>query len=121
MRNIIILSAVLSLAGCASVQDTAEKMKVSLNKAVEGVKKPATQTQEVRPEPRPLIAQEPVNVMYGKILGVKKKKGDSNVTLVIQLSNGATFSLPPGPDTGFKVGQTVKISQRGKEVSVEAQ
>lgn len=118
MRNIIILSAVLSLAGCATVQDTAEKMKVSLNKTVEQIKKPATQ--EIKPEPKPLIVQEPVNVMYGKILAVKKKKGDSNVVLVIQLSNGATFSLPPGPDTGFKVNQKIKISQKGKEVSVES-
>ncbi|WP_374553311.1 hypothetical protein [Aquitalea pelogenes] len=114
IRKIILLSTVLSLTACASVQSTLEKVPGSFTKAVQNITKPNTPTATA-----PAVQGEAQNVMYGKVLALKKKSPDA-VSLVIQLTNGATFSLPAGADAGFKVGQKVKIVQVGHDVSVEA-
>jgi len=120
MKKLIMLSLVLSLTACASVQTTTDKLSSSFNKVIENMGKPAVAKTPAGVTPiAPAVQSEPTNVMYGKILAVKKNSSDS-VTLVVQLANGATFSLPAGADAGFKKGQNVKLNQQGKQISVEA-
>lgn len=126
IKKIITLATVLSLTACATVQSTLEKGTDSLNKAVHNLGKSNT-------TPTPTISTststsatvqsnvgviESTNVFYGKILQVKKKA--DGVSLVVQLDNGAVFSLPSAADSGFKVNQKVKVLQSGKQVSIQA-
>ncbi|WP_423198001.1 hypothetical protein [Cupriavidus sp. H19C3] len=125
IKKIITISAVLSLTACASVQSTLEKGTESLNKAVHNIGKPNTTptTSTVTPSTSASVQTnlgtvESANVFYGKILQVKKKP--DGVSLVVQLENGAVFSLPSAADSGFKVNQKVKVLQQGKQVSIQA-
>ncbi|MBY0292219.1 MAG: hypothetical protein K2W92_02890 [Alphaproteobacteria bacterium] len=116
MKKTITLSILLlSLTGCASVQTTTDKLSTSFGKAIQNVVNP---NQPATSSVAPAVQAEPINVMYGKILALKKKP--DGVSLVVQLANGATFSLPASADKGFKVNQNVKINQQGKNVSIEA-
>ena len=128
IKKIITLATVLSLTACASVQSTLEKGTDSLNKAVHNLGKPnTTQTTSTSTSISPSTSAtvqsnvgvvESTNVFYGKILQVKKKA--DGVSLVVQLDNGAVFSLPSAADSGFKVNQKVKVIQSGKNVSLQA-
>lgn len=126
IKKIITLATVLSLTACASVQSTLEKGTESLNKAVHNLGKPnTTQTTSasISPSTSATVQSnvgvvESTNVFYGKILQVKKKA--DGVSLVVQLDNGAVFSLPSAADSGFKVNQKVKVLQSGKQVSLQA-
>ena len=122
IKKIITISAVLSLTACASLQSTLEKGTESLNKAVHNIGKPNT-TQTITPPTSASVQTnlgtvESANVFYGKILQVKKKP--DGVSLVVQLDNGAVFSLPSAADSGFKVNQKVKVLQQGRSVSIQA-
>ena len=128
IKKIITLATVLSLTACATVQSTLEKGTDSLNKAVHNLGKPSTtQTPTISTSTSSSTSAtvqsnvgviESTNVFYGKILQVKKKA--DGVSLVVQLDNGAVFSLPSAADSGFKVNQKVKVLQSGKQVSIQA-
>ena len=114
IKRIMTIGVVLSLTACASVQSGLQQGSDAVKNGFQKLSQPTAQQQST------VTAQQPDQILDGKVLAVRNKATDgSDCTLIVQLNDGTTFPLQIGKDVGYKVNQNVKLYRFGKRISVQ--